>query len=105
MVTEKELQEAIDELESGKSSYDKCAILAALYSLKDRYYPAESYSLPISVQAAEPQKRAIKSDKSSDFLKVVDGKSWEDILPDIDELLSAVKVLQPQLYEAFLRRF
>lgn len=41
----------------------------------------------------------------SDFLKAVDGKSWEDILPDIDELLSAVKVLQPQLYEAFLRRF
>lgn len=104
MVTKKELQEAIDELESEKSSYDKCAILAALYSLKDRYYPDKSYSLPISVQAY-PQKRTIKSDKSSEFLKAVDGKSLEDILPNIDELLSAVKVLQPQLYEAFLRRF
>lgn len=105
MVTEKELQEAIDKLESAESSYNGCTILAALYSLKDRYYPDENHSLPISVQTAEPQKRTITSDKSSDFLKAVDGKSWEDILPDIDELLSAVKVLQPQLYEAFLRRF
>ena len=105
MVTEKELQEAIEKLESGESSYNKCAILAALYFLKDKYYPIDSYSLSISAQAEPQKKTIIKTNNNSEFLKAVDGKSWEDILPDIDELLSAVKVLQPQLYEAFMRRF
>lgn len=111
MVTEKELREAIDELEAAPSSYDGCAALAALYALKDRYYSNDgtfsgSYRGASFGFEAQPEKaRTIHSSGESEFLRAVEGKSWEEVLPVIDELLMAVKVYQPKLYGAFLGRF
>lgn len=111
MITEKELQGAIDELEAAPSSYDGCAVLAALYALKDRYYGNDgafsgSYSggsFGSEVRSEKPQ--TIHSSGDSEFLRAVEGKNWEEVLPVIDELLMAVKVYQPKLYGAFLGRF
>lgn len=118
MVTEKELKEAIDELEEAPGSYKGCAILAALYALKDRYYGDEgdfSGSLGRENTSARFSSfskgnnshwdSAIGGGEDSEFLRAVTGKSWGEVLPVIDELLTAVKVLQPQLYNAFIRRF
>lgn len=111
MITEKELQGAIDELETAPSSYDGCAVLAALYALKDRYYGNDgafsgSYSgasFGSEVRSEKPQ--TIHSSGDSEFLRAVEGKNWEEVLPVIDELLMAVKVYQPKLYGTFLGRF
>ena len=118
MVTEKELREAIDELEEGPGSYKGCAILAALYALKDRYYGDEGdFSGSLSRKDAfagfssfsgcgdSDWDSTINGGGDSEFLRAVRGKSWGEVLPVVDELVTAVKVLQPQLYEAFLRRF
>lgn len=104
MVTEKELQEAIDDLEQSPSSYKVCALLAALYALKDRYFGGNDFSEPLAHSFATEKTQIIHSEQISDFLKAVEGKSWKEILPIIDELLTAVKIYQPKLYEAFLRR-
>lgn len=107
MITEKELQGAIDELETAPSSYDGCAVLAALYALKDRYYGNDgAFSEPFNRTSLNSVRaQTLHSNNDSEFLKTVEGKSWEEVLPLIDELLMAVKVYQPKLYEAFLRRF
>ena len=47
----------------------------------------------------------IDGGEDSEFLRAVRGKSWGEVLPVVDELVTAVKALQPQLYGAFLRRF
>lgn len=104
MVTEKELQEAIDDLEQSPSSYKGCALLAALYALRDRYFGGNVFSEPLAHSFATEKPQIISTDSSSDFLKAVEGKDWKDILPIVDELLIAVKVFQPQLYSAFMRK-
>lgn len=120
MVTEKELREAIDELEEAPGSYKGCAILAALYALKDRYYGGGDFSESLSGGNASSRfssfsnggsghvsvmDSTINDDGDSEFLRAVRRKSWKEVLPVVDELVTAVKVLQPQLYGAFLRRF
>lgn len=106
MVTEKELQAAIDKLETESSSYDRCMVLAALYALKDRYYGCDNAFSETFANAsynqAKPQLLSVSGD--SEFLKAAEGKSWEEVLPLLDELMSAVKVLQPNLYAAVMRR-
>lgn len=96
MVTEQELNEAIAELEAAPSSFKYCFKLAVLYSLRDRFNGNVQKTI-------EPQ--VIHTGGDSEFLKAVEGKNWSEVLPHIDELLTAVRALQPQLYEAFLRRF
>lgn len=120
MVTEKELRKAIDELEEEPGSYKGCAILAALYALKDRYYGGGDFSESLSGGNASSRfssfsnvdsghvsvmDSTINDSGDSEFLRAVRGKSWEEVLPVVDELVTAVKALQPQLYGAFLRRF
>ena len=118
MVTEKELREAIDELEEAPGSYKGCAMLAALYALKDRYYgDGGDFSGDLGRRDTSARFSSfsgggdsnwdftIDGGGDSEFLKAVQGKSWGEVLPVVDELVTAVKVLQPQLYGAFLRRF
>ena len=97
MVTEQELNEAIAELEAAPSSFKGCFKLDVLYSLRDRMR-GES-----SVKGRSAQ--AIHTGGESEFLKAIEGKDWTEVLPQVDELLVAVRALQPQLYEACLRRF
>lgn len=106
MVTERELREAIDELEAAAGSINGCAALAALYALKDRYYPkcGEISDTPTVVHSASSSPHIIRTGSDSEFLNAINGKNWEDIVPLFDELMSAVKVLQPNLYAAVLRR-
>ena len=98
MLTEQEINEAIEELEAAPSSYKGCEKLAVFYYLNDRLFGEKE-------PKARSQSDFIHSSGKSDFLKAVEGKSWVEVLPHVDELLVAVRALQPQLYEAFLKRF
>lgn len=98
MLTEQEINEAIEELEAAPSSYKSCEKLAVFYYLKDCLFGENKIM-------AKSQPDFIRSNGTSDFLKAVEHKSWAEVLPHINELLVAVKALQPQLYEAFMKRF
>ena len=41
--------------------------------------------------------------EGSEFAACINGRCFSEILPFLEELLDAVKVMQPRLYEAFIR--
>lgn len=55
---------------------------------------------------AEPVREIIIDQHGdSEFLRVVEGTEAEKAWETMDELMEAVKALQPRLYEATIRRF
>ena len=42
--------------------------------------------------------------EGSEFAACINGRCFSEILPFLEELLDAVKVMQPRLYEAFIRK-
>lgn len=101
MFSKNELLDAIEELEMSPATYQNCEKLATFYSLYDHLYAKR-----ITSAGPEPVKETIIGQHGdSEFLRLVEGeeagKAWETM----DELMEAVKALQPRLYEATLRRF
>ena len=103
MITEKDLQEAITECQGQRNpNANTCIKLAAyltiqreLYGVKDDpVIPAYSYAESPSVQYQG----------ESEFSKLIDGMDIDRVMPLFDELLDAVKIVNPRLYDGFLRK-
>ena len=108
MVTERELLQAIEECESGQMTPPKLNRLADLYTVYDHLF---GYVEPVpTVRALPPndtQKEAGKeltTDCSTEFLTLIDGKESEKVLGILYELVEAVKVLHPRMYDSLLRK-
>lgn len=101
MITEKDLQEAIAECQGQRNpNANTCIKLAAFLTIQremfgERQEIAPTYSFspaPISYQS------------ESEFSYLIDGRNIEDVMPLLDELLDAIKVINPRLYDGFLRK-
>ena len=110
MITERDLQEAIAECQ-GKRNPDAntCIKLAAFYTIRNELYgPGETRSTaaPVySYAAPEPQPDGqIDFYSGTEFSRMIDGRKPEDIWPIIDELVTAVQVLNPKLYNSFMEK-
>ncbi len=88
MVTRRDLEIAVEELEHSQPTYQTCSKLADLYVILD-HLKRESYS---------------ESAPKTDFLKAVSGKDINKVLGVIDEMMEATQVLNPKLYENVLMR-
>ena len=75
--------------------------LAALYTVRDHMIiPQEQTpAAPVVVNAEILPEVGI-----SDFLQTIGGKDAKFVLLQIDELMSAVQVLQPRLYDSVMRK-
>lgn len=101
MITEKELMAAIAECEADPVTPAKVSKLADFYIIYDHLFGApieEGYSYAGNVE------NVIQSNGDTEFLQAVDGKDAEKVLAIIDELLNAVRVLQPRMYDGVIRR-
>ena len=99
MISRETLDRAISEHESGDTSYANCERLAWLYIVRD-HLPGEAQKEPI-----KKEKTATSAPGGdSDFLKAIHGKDVEKALNVIDEVMQAIQVLQPKLYNAALER-
>lgn len=101
MITERELLDAIRECEAEPITPNKVSKLADFYTIYDHlfgmpYEAAYSYANQIE--------KTISVTGDSDFMKAVNGKDAEKVMAVVDELLEAVKVLQPRMYDGVLRR-
>ncbi len=99
MVTERELLDAIRECESAPSSYRSCERLAVFYSLYDRLYGSAAEAPKKHAKTAD-----IRSVSDSEFMRLIAGKDWTDLLLILDELMDSVKILQPRLYDTVMRK-
>lgn len=107
MITKQDLLEAIAECQGQKNpNANTCIKLSAYYIILDHMEDdtAEKYSY--SSAPSIPQYTAPKVEywSDSDFGRAVNGKSVDDVLPLVDELMQTIQVLQPKIYDAVLRK-
>ena len=103
MITEKDLQEAIAECQGQRTpNANTCIKLAAFLTIKKELFPNEQeeekgYSFATPTETISYQ-------SNSEFSQMIHGKDQDEVFSVIDELMDAVKVLNPRLYESVLRK-
>lgn len=113
MIYEKDLDESIARYQGEVNpSIETCRKLAACLIVKkelfgnpeqlERAEDAHSYSY--AAAPAEPVENSIDYYSDTDFSRAIDGRDPADIWPIIDELVSTIQVIQPRLYDTFMRR-
>ena len=95
MPTKEELFKAIDEVSRLPDTYSKCQKLATFYILLNSLYPEEDFKNEFSTQF---QSTNIDVGES-EFLQKIKGHDISN------ELMEALKALNPSLYANTLRRF
>lgn len=98
MVTKKEIDCAIRECEDAPSSYQNCAKLATFYTIRDHMYEdpviEHSYDAP----------QLVDNYGDSEFLQSIEGRDPAEMWQIMDELMEAVYVTNPRLYESVMRK-
>lgn len=108
MITENQLNEAIAEMNGQRNpNADTCIKLASYYTIKDKLYPSENgpqisptYSYdnyPVTEDSA------IDYISDTDFGKAVNGRKTGEIMSILDDVMSALFVINLPLYKRILR--
>ena len=101
MPTKEELLKAIDDVSRLPDTYSKCQKLATFYILLNSLYPEEDFKNEFSTQFQS----TIPNLGESEFLKRIKGRELNYVFSVFDELMEALKALNPSLYANTLRRF
>lgn len=103
MITLDELNEAICECENDeRHTYDICIRLAALYTIRQQLYGD-------TVEGKEANSRVVKAPTvgdygDTDFLLTAKGKPFEKVMLVFDELMTALEITNPRLYDGVMRK-
>lgn len=112
MITKQDLLEAIAECQGVRSPTANTALkLAAFYTILDHIEEdSEQAERPgqgsrsLTGYSFSGDSGSVVSGGDSDFLRVINGRSQEDIWPIIDELMSTIKVMNERLYNGVMRK-
>lgn len=96
MITRRELEDAIFDIEDAPVNYSNCEKLATLYTIYDHAFDNRGAEL-IS-------ETVIGDYGDSDFLQSIRGKYADDVWQVVDELISTLQIVNPRLYDAFMRK-
>lgn len=111
MIHETDLNEAIAEC-LGKRNPDAqtCIKLAAFYTIKQHMYghadeeEIQSSREPESSYSFSSGDGTFRYESDTAFGKAIKGMEEDQVMPLIDELVETIRVINPRLYEAFLRK-
>ena len=107
MIREEDLREAIAECQ-GKRNPDAstCIKLSAYYTILREMYPHGQDDgvpvIPARSFASAPEE--VEYENDSEFARLCRGRSVSYIMPIIDELMDALQVIHPRLYDSGIRR-
>ena len=101
MPTKEELLKAIADVSKLPDTYSKCQKLATFNILLYLLYPEEENKNNLSTQFQS----TIPDLGESEFLKRIKGRELNYVFSVFDELMEALKALNPSLYANTLRRF
>lgn len=111
MITEKEVEQAIEQCMQEPVTGNKRAVLADLIIIQDYLFgkPMQAQDAPqpmqmqsYSVPPMEQVETYIETNGDSEFLKAVDGRKADKVWKLMDELVEAVKILHPRMYTTFI---
>ena len=103
MITESELQAAIAECMGERNpNANTCIKLAAYYTVLSNLYPEKaeqqySFDAPALVES-------VVVESGTEFARTIKGKPTADVIKVLDELMTVIQVLKPNLYEGVLRK-
>ncbi len=89
MVSRKDLEIAVEELQKSQPTYQVCAKLADLYIILDHLKPDQKYQ---------------EKGPGSEFMLAARGKDIGKVLELMDELMETTQILNPRLYETVIMR-
>lgn len=109
MIRIEDLQEAIAECEGIRNpNANTCIKLASFYTILNQMQTKEQHltTPPAYSYAAQPQQdpALISYTSETEFGAAVHGKDPTHIMQIMDELMTAVQVMVPRLYEGVLRK-
>lgn len=114
MITEHDLVEAIAECQGQRNpNASTCIKLAAFYIIKDHMFADKSneyddddtvYSYAMGKGADIDIDEEIMYESGTDFSQAIQGKTQFEILQIMDELMTALQVVNPRLYASVMRR-
>lgn len=94
MLTKRELLNAIKELEDATPTYERCKKLVTFYTLYDYMYGEP--------KKEESMEKVVGAYGQSEFMKTIEAMEIRQVLGVMDELMSTLKVLNPNLYQGVL---
>lgn len=94
MIDMRVVNEGIEILEGQGFDYDMAMKLAALYQIKDHF---RNYG-----EHTEPENAYPESDTA--FMTAVRRKSLVEVMELMDELMNALSVVNPKLYDSVMRK-
>lgn len=104
MIYEKDLDEAIAVCQGERHpTANTCFKLAVFMYLKKELFgsPESSYSF---AAGPEPVDTRIKYKSNTVFSQAINGKDAADIWPIMDELVSAIKTINPRMHDDLIRK-
>lgn len=110
MLDAREIRKEIARLEYEESSYPNYAKLADLYIIRAEMLKEQQTAAPAQIYSTAPvselahSSAPVVSSDSSDFIKNSAGKPVEQVLDILDELMDSLKVTQPRVYDAAMKR-
>ena len=96
MLSKRDLEMTIEDLERNPCSFQDCQKLATFYAIYDHLYGD-----PV---VAKVERETVGDFGSSDFLQAIRGMDAERAWVLMDELMSAVQITNKRLYESVLRK-
>ena len=111
MITEKEVEQAIQECMRDPITGNKRAVLADLIIIQGYLFGEPTLAqgvpqpMPMQSYSAPPMEQVeiyVETNGDSEFLKAVDGRKAERVWKLMDELVEAVKILHPRMYSTFI---
>ena len=100
MISREELENAIEECLDQPNSYQKCEKLASVLTVYDHYYGGK----PTANQEQEQRiaLNIIDYDVDNELSEIINGKSINEVFDIFNELLEAIKILHPKLYDSVI---
>lgn len=101
MITEKDLHEAIAECEGQRNpNANTCIKLASYYTILNQM---NKQTEPVAIQTYSRSTGSIDYESDTEFMVLAKEKDAYDVWKLIDELISTIQVLHPNLYRGFIR--
>ena len=106
MITEKDLMEAIAECQGQRNpNANTCIKLAAYYTiLNNLQEKPEKLSSTYSYAPPDSIEKAVEYHSDSDFSTLIDGKPAVKMWAIMDDLMTALSVINPKLYNDTMRQ-
>lgn len=105
MITEKELLEAIAECQGQRNpNANTCIKLASFYTILDHIGDEENARHAEVYSFASEAENVVQYQSGTEFADAIHGKSVDEVVAIMDELMSTLSVVNPPLYESVMRR-